>query len=172
HAPGQDRAAQERAFEPAQTVYASAAEARRLADRVKARNRPVLAGLHATLQVRDNAAEAFAAHDELANGDERHSAFVENCLRFADAYAVAAILPQLGDAPQLRVPRRRTACDLGVIARDRILEHGQIDAAVALQCVHLGDQLGQRACDDEIAAVRGELVDQPAIPQDDITRES
>src|SRR5262249_59656006 len=112
HAPGQDQATQERAFEPSQPLHAAAPDARRLADRVKTRNRPVLAGLHATLQVHGDAAETLAAHDELANGDERHGALVEDCLRLADAYAVAAILPHLGDTPQLRVLPLRAAGDL------------------------------------------------------------
>src|SRR6266568_7221443 len=83
HAPGEDRGAQEGAFEPAQAVHAAAAEAGRLADRVEARHRLVRAAEHATLEIRGDAAEALAAHDELANGDERHRALVEDFLRLA-----------------------------------------------------------------------------------------
>src|SRR5262249_56871387 len=77
HAPGQDRAAQERAFEPSQPVHAAAPEARRLADRVKTRNRPVLSGLHATLQVHGDAAETLAAHHEHANAHDSHGPLLE-----------------------------------------------------------------------------------------------
>src|SRR5229473_8386450 len=100
HAPGENRAAEERTFQSAQAVHAAAAEARRLADRIEAGNGLIFAGQDAALEIRGDAAETLAAHDELANGDERHGALVEDRLRFADAHAVGAILAQLGDAPQ------------------------------------------------------------------------
>src|ERR1700688_1049305 len=72
HAPGEDRAAEEGAFESAQAVHAAAAEARRFADRIEPGDRPIAVGQHPAFQIRGDAAETLAAHDELANGDERH----------------------------------------------------------------------------------------------------
>src|SRR5260370_7598624 len=102
HAPGETRAAQEGAFQSAQAVHAAAAEARRLADRIEAGDGLIFAGQDAALEIRGDAAETLAAHDQLANGDERHGALVQDRLRFADAHAVAAILAHLAAPPHLR----------------------------------------------------------------------
>src|SRR5260370_42034758 len=116
HAPGEDRAAQEGAFESAQAVHAAAAEARRLADRVEPGDRLIAVGQHAAIEIRGDAAETLAAHDDLANGDERPGALIEDRLRFADAHAVGAILAQLRDAPQRRaVVQFRPARDFAYI---------------------------------------------------------
>src|SRR5262245_37399563 len=96
HAAGEDRAAQERTFKSAQPVHAAAAEARGFADRIEARNGLARAVEHAALQIRSDASETLAAHDERANGDERQRALVEDFLRLADPHAVAAVFPQFG----------------------------------------------------------------------------
>ena len=172
NAPGKDAAAEESAFQRAQAVAAAAAEAGRLAGRIEPRDGLAGGIQHAAAEVGLDAAQALAADDELADGDERQRLVVENALRLAGADAVAFPLPQVRDALQLFVLGAfRAARDLRVVPGQRRGQRLDVNGVIALQGIHLRHQPRQRAGDDDILAVRGELVHQPAVAEDEVTQE-
>src|SRR6185437_13744984 len=99
----QDAAAKERSFQGAQAVDAAAAKARGLADRIKPRDRLARSVERPALKIGLDAAEALATDDEFTNRDQRQCLCVIDRLEFAEPDAIAPVVPQVSDPPQLLV---------------------------------------------------------------------